>query len=98
MTTTTIRVLICPERGPVLPVEGMALLLGVPAEDVRAHAATNGTDLTTMSLPSEWVQSGRRRTKEAQAHGHDDMLSGLRYWANRDHGAELVIEYAGVDR
>lgn len=37
-----------------------------------------------------------RRTKEATAHGAEDLYEALEYWAAKDHGA--VIEYDAVHR
>lgn len=84
----TIRVPLDPEHGPLLSPEAMSLLLGVTADKIRALP---GTDI--MMLPAEWMKSGRRRAKEARAHGHDDMVGAMTYWAEKDHGASLVIEY-----
>lgn len=89
MTTMTIRVLVSPEHGEMLPVEAMSLLLGVPAEEIRVRKIVNGRT----ALPPEWLKSGRRRSKEAQAHGHTDMVGAMSYWAKMDHGADLVIEH-----
>lgn len=87
--TMTVHVLVSPEHGEMLPVEGMSLLLGVSAEQIRVRKAFNGT----MGLPPEWLKSGRRRSKEAQAHGHTDTVGAMTYWAKKDPGADLVIEY-----
>ena len=93
MTTMTIRVLVSPELGEMLPIEAMSLLLGVPAEEIRVRKLFNGTT----ALPPEWLKSGRRRSKEAQEHGHTDMVGAMSYWARKDHGADLVIEYGDWD-
>jgi hypothetical protein len=70
----------------------MSLLMGVPAEEIRAHGRSAGNGV--MAPPPNWVSAGRRRAKEAQAHtGSDDMVSGLKYWAQKDHGARLKIVY-----
>ena len=94
--TMTVRITVSPEHGDLVPAEAMSLLLGVSAEEIRAYMTVSGTGLTTVSLPPEWLRSGLRRSKEAQAHGHTDMVGVMTYWAKRDHGAELVVEYAGA--
>jgi hypothetical protein len=66
--------------------------MGVPVEDIRSHGHSEGTGVLT--LPPEWIRAGRQRAKEAQAHtGSDAMVSGLEYWAMKDHGARLEIVY-----
>ncbi|OBB07093.1 hypothetical protein A5668_01385 [Mycolicibacterium fortuitum] len=95
MNTMTIRVPLHPEHGPLLPAEAMSLLMGVPVEEIRAHSGgEQGTGV--MTLPQEWVKAGRRRAKEAHAHGHGGMVEAMTYWAARDHGACLEIEYTDL--
>ncbi|BBZ60139.1 hypothetical protein [Mycolicibacterium monacense] len=75
---------------PMLDSEAMALLFGVRTEDVRALPTVNGVS----TIPREWVKRGRQRTREAMAHtGSDFIIDGLRYWARRDHNAELEVIY-----
>jgi len=60
---------------------------------VRAHAPVNAITEAS-SLPPERLRQGRRRAREAMAHnGSDHMLDGLKYWARRDHDADLVVVY-----
>lgn len=71
---------------PLIAPAGMALLLGIPAADIRAHAREHGN--SPEALPKEWAQQGRRRAAEARAAtGDDSMLSALIYFATRDGGA-----------
>ena len=68
---------------PVVSAKGLALLLGVPEDQVRALALFRGTGVD--ALPAEWVKAGLRRSKEYQAAtGRDDMLGALEYWARRE--------------
>lgn len=68
---------------PVVSAKGLALLLGVPEDQVRALALFRGTGVD--ALPDEWVKAGKRRSKEYQAAtGRDDMLGALEYWAQRE--------------
>ncbi|MFX1757253.1 hypothetical protein [Rhodococcus sp. As11] len=68
---------------PVVSAKGLALLLGVSEDQVRALAQFRGTGVD--ALPPEWVKAGLRRAKEYQAAtGHDDMLGALEYWAARE--------------
>lgn len=68
---------------PVVSVKGLAILLGVPLDQVRALALFRGTGVG--ALPPEWVKAGKRRSKEYQAAtGRDDMLGALEYWAAKE--------------
>lgn len=68
---------------PVVSAKGLALLLGVPEDQVRALAMFRGTGVD--SLPAEWVKAGKRRSQEYQAAtGRDDMLGAFEYWAQRE--------------
>lgn len=90
MTTLTIRVANS-VHGPLLPAEALSLLFGVAIDEIRAHMELSAKGLT--SMPPDWVRSGRRRAREAQAHnGYDDMVSVMQYWARKDFDADLVIE------
>lgn len=90
----TIRVVVSPEDGELLHAEAMALLLGVPVDQIRVHRTFNGTDI--MTLPPEWMRSGRSRSNEAQAHGRTDMVGAMTYWSKKNHSSDLVIEYTDV--
>lgn len=71
---------------PVLSAAGMALLLGVTEEQMRAQAERSGTGIA--ALPEAWVKSGIRRRKEFEAAtGRTDVLGALEYWSGR--GAAL---------
>jgi hypothetical protein len=75
---------------PMMCASDMALLFGVTLADVHALPFADGVSL----IPREWIQRGRRRTREAAAHtGSDDLLDVLTYWARADHGADLVVVY-----
>jgi hypothetical protein len=91
MTAQPITVRIAEHDGEaMLDAQCMALLFGVELADIHALPSVNGAT----PLPKEWIRRGRRRAREAQAHtGSDAMLDGLRYWAARDHGAELTVVY-----
>lgn len=79
----------------LLSVEGIALLLGVDADDLRAHVAANDIGSLTEApkwIPNEWLKQGRRRSREAMAAtGIDSMQSALEYWAEKEHGAEIRL-------
>lgn len=78
------------EGEPMLSVDGMQLLFGVGTELISAHFKRS------MKIPDEWVKSGRRRAKEAQAStGVNAMVDGLIYWARKDHGADIIEESDG---
>ena len=70
---------------PMLSAAGMALLLGVTEEQMRAQAERSGTGIA--ALPESWVKAGNRRRKEYEAAtGRTDMLGALEYW--QAHGQE----------
>lgn len=80
---------------PMLSATALSLLLGIPVADLERVRTDHGT--CTMYVPEIWVKGGRRRTREAQANtGCDDMISGLAYWAAKDHDAVLEIDDHGV--
>lgn len=89
--TDAITVLFTVQAGePMLDGSAMALLFGVEVEAVRALPMVDGAS----RIPREWVKRGRRRAGEAKAHtGSDELLENLRYWAHKDHGAELEVVY-----
>ena len=73
-----------------LSVQGASLIFGVPSEHLDGR-----TD-----MPEEWIRRGRRRAREAAAHGDDDtVVCVLDYWARKeltdagvlDLGAEVVL-------
>lgn len=98
MSTITIVVRVSPRHGSLMPAEAMSLLLGVPVEEVHAHIMGEHGGLTNLRLPNKWVGQGRRRTSEARAStGKEDVVSILRYWAEKEHGAELEIKYAPAE-
>lgn len=75
---------------PMLDSAAMALLFGVHVDEVKALPMINGAS----PIPREWIKRGRQRTREAMAHtGSDFIIDGLRYWARRDHDAELEVIY-----
>lgn len=91
---TTERVLLaCDVNGRAeLTAAGVAVMVGISADEVRAKW---DPAVGPASLPTEWHQAGRRRSAEARAAGGDDSaVTGLEYWANRDLGADVVIDEA----
>jgi hypothetical protein len=66
----------------------MSLLTGCPADEI-GKLSTQG---------DKWMRRSRQRSNEAQAHtGSTAMLDGLRYWARKDHGAELEVTHVRED-
>lgn len=97
MSTLTIVFRVSPQHGSLVPAEAMSLLLGVPVEEVHAHIKCE-RGFTNLPLPNNWVRQGRRRASEAHAStDKDDVVSVLRYWAEKEHGAELEIKYAPAE-
>jgi hypothetical protein len=75
---------------PMIDSECMALMFGVTAADVRALPFADGCS----RIPREWIKRGRRRTREAAAAtGSAELLDILKFWAHKDHGAELEVVY-----
>lgn len=53
---------------PMVSLEGMALLMDLPADIVKAEwERQGGSSLTALSVPKSWVQRGRRVRKEVSA-------------------------------
>ena len=75
-----------PATGEVmLSADGMGLLFGVPADEIRAHAREHGNDPD--ALPDAWARQGRRRAAEARAAtGDDSMHAALMYYAQQTGG------------
>lgn len=67
---------------PVISTAGMALLMGIPPEAIRA-AWDEAAQAGRMTLRPEWIQGGNRRRKEcAAALGYEPTLQeSLDYWA-----------------
>jgi len=75
---------------PMLDKYCMGVLLGVEPDAMLALPVEDGKS----KIPRDWIKRGRRRAREAMAHtGSDAMLDCLRYWAPKDHGAELEVTY-----
>ncbi|BDB44554.1 MULTISPECIES: hypothetical protein [Mycobacterium] len=75
---------------PVLDAAAVELLFGVEQAAFTALPLIDGR----VRLPREWVRRGKRRAREAMAHtGSDTMTDCLRYWARKDHNAELQVVY-----
>jgi hypothetical protein len=88
-TTITVRVTLIGGE-PMLDSEALSILFGVRVEEVRELPIVGGVS----TIPKAWVQRGRQRAREAMAHtGSDAMLDSLRYWARKDHSAELEVVY-----
>lgn len=63
-------------------VEGVALMLGVPADQIDPGA----------QLPHEWMEVARQRADEAaEATGSRDLIDAWAYWARKDHDAEIRL-------
>jgi hypothetical protein len=78
----------------MLSPEALSLLFGVDVELITAHGKRTMDD-GHITLPSAWMQAGRRRTSEAAAAtGSRELLDILAYWARRDRGAEIVFQQA----
>jgi hypothetical protein len=55
--------------------DAMALLIGISADEINALYAEHAG--AYVPVPDHWLQQGRRRSREAQAHtGADDMVFG----------------------
>ena len=68
--------------------DGLALLFGKDVGEVRALPVVDGV----VQIPREWMEEGRRRSSEAMAAtGSKVAVDALRYWARRDHNAELAV-------
>jgi hypothetical protein len=75
---------------PMLDSHALSLMFGVRTEEIQALPVADGAKV----IPREWIKRGRQRTREAMAHtGSDFIIDGLRYWAQRDHNAELEVIY-----
>lgn len=71
---------------PMLDTATMSLMFGIDPAEITA-TLTDGTP-----VPGDWLRQGRRRTSEAAAHtGSREFTDVMRYWARRDHNAELVV-------
>lgn len=68
---------------PMVSPKGVALLMGVTEDQVRAVSIFRGADVA--NLPPEWVKAGLRRRKEYEAAtGRTDMIGALEYWAAKE--------------
>lgn len=90
-TTNTYTITVTMINGePMLDSAALALMFGVDPEAVRGlpvHGAVS-------TIPTAWIQQGRRRTREAAARvGSTAFDAVLGYWARRDHDAELEVIY-----
>lgn len=75
---------------PLLDAEGMALLYGATADEIRSHMTSDDHDPT--KLPLELRKQGRRRAREAMAHTSiDSVQSALEYWADREYDSDIQI-------
>jgi hypothetical protein len=76
-----------PTHGPLLDVDDMSVLLGVPAADVTAalraqHLGTGNPERAV--LPREWLERGRSRADVYRsATGRDDMAGALEFWRSQ---------------
>jgi hypothetical protein len=73
-----------PDHGPLVDVDDMSALLGVPAADITAalraqHLGTGKPERAV--LPREWLERGRSRADVYRsATGRDDMAGALKFW------------------
>jgi len=78
----------------VLGVSGVALLVGLPLDHMLAYFDPESLTCNEDGIPSRWPRQRRRRIREAATQtGTDDLETALVYWADKDHDAELVMEY-----
>lgn len=69
---------------PMISAKGMAVLFGLPLDEIHEASRRAGTSEQFL-IPADWMRRGRLRAKEAQAAtGETDMLSGLKYWFNKE--------------
>lgn len=63
-------------------VEAVALMLGVPADQIDPGA----------DMPPEWLEQAKTRADEAAEHtGSRDLIDAWAYWARKDHDAEIQL-------
>lgn len=63
-------------------VEGVALMLGVPADQIDINEP----------MPPEWLEQAKTRADEAAEHtGSRDLFDAWAYWARKDHDAEIQL-------
>lgn len=68
---------------PTLSPEETAILLGIDVAMLRAEVKRQGGG-PNIRLPKAWVQAGRRRAREYQAHtGRTDMKGAIEWWRGR---------------
>ena len=70
-----------------LDMAGMSLPLGIDEAALKARATAGEP------VPREWIQQFRRRVREAATHGCDGVPAMMAFWAERDHGAQLLLEF-----
>ncbi|MCQ4364561.1 hypothetical protein KQR54_26130 [Mycobacterium gordonae] len=74
----------------LLDSQALTLAFGVDVAAVKALPVVDGVS----RIPREWARRGKRRAAEASAHtGSEALLDALRYWARRDHNADLQVIY-----
>ena len=63
-------------------VEGVALMIGVPADQIDPNAP----------MPPEWLEQAATRADEAaEATGTRDLFDAWAYWARKDFDAEIRL-------
>jgi hypothetical protein len=63
-------------------VEGVALMIGVPADQIDPNAP----------MPPEWMEQAKIRADEAaEATGTRDLFDAWAYWARKDFDAEIRL-------
>lgn len=77
---------------PTLGVEGLALLYGIPVDEIRRWYAVESNSDATEWMPLKLRKQARRRVREAvAATGIDSLQSALEYWAEKEHGAQIRL-------
>lgn len=76
---------------PLISAEELALLLGVPADElracVRAQRDIDGSEFQPARLLAAWLEQGRSRADIYwQATGRDDMAGALKFWRAQQAG------------
>lgn len=75
---------------PMVSMEGVALLMGLPPEVVKAEfERQGGASISTLTVPKSWVKRGKRIRKEVSAAlGYEPTLKeSIDYLAKKAGGA-----------
>jgi hypothetical protein len=72
---------------------GLSLFMGRPADEIQPYLDHRE------ELPAHWWLPAKRRSREASAHLDSEVYNPidiLRYWADKDLGADILEVDAGV--